>query len=137
MCQKNNDDGTVEGIPCVESVSYDGVKYLTDFSNDVVVYQPPRTDLYSRVGDIVHRVFFKIDVDGERYYVTRGDNNPVLDIQVFDYSGMVGNHPVSEENYKGKVIFRVPILGYFKLLISGFWQEDAQCKWQLEYEHLE
>ncbi len=133
MCVVNNQDGTDEDAPCVVSVEYDGLNYLTNFSHDIIVYEPSEEDVYRRVGDIVHRVFFIIDVNGKDYYITRGDNNPVLDMQVYDYYSMTGNYPVPDENYKGKVILRIPILGYFKLLISGFWQEDQQCKWQMDY----
>ena len=136
MCSIETQDGTVTSSPCVASVSYGEKEYLTNFSHDIIVYQPPVTDLYGRVGDIVHRALFVINVDGETYYLTRGDNNPVLDIQVYDYNTMMGNHPVSSENFKGKVILRVPVLGYFKLLISGFWKEDEQCKWQMDYPHV-
>ncbi|MFH1393476.1 MAG: hypothetical protein ABII71_02360 [Candidatus Micrarchaeota archaeon] len=136
MCTITPQEGELAYSPCLKSISYGGTEYLTNFNNDVIVYQPAATDLYGRVGDIVHRVLFVLNVEGEKYYITRGDNNPVLDIQVYDYRGRMGNHPVSQENYKGKVILRVPVLGYFKLLISGFWEEDEQCKWQLEYPHV-
>jgi signal peptidase I len=133
MCTIDHKDGKESYAPCVARVAYNGKDYLTNFSHDIIVYEPSENDLYRYVGDIVHRAFFVIDVEGETYYITRGDNNPVLDIQVFDYGSMTGNYPVAEENYKGKVILKVPILGYFKLLISGFWQEDEQCKWQMNY----
>ncbi|NYZ74485.1 hypothetical protein H0O00_05050 [Candidatus Micrarchaeota archaeon] len=121
--------------PCLKSVEFKGKEYLTNFSNDIIVYQPVRGDLFSYVGDIVHRAMFKIDVDGKSYYLTRGDNNPVLDIQQYDYSSGLGNHPPPQENVRGKVIARIPYLGYFKLFISGYFDEDAQCRTQLTFEH--
>lgn len=122
---------------CLESVTFRGRKYLTNFSNDVIVYQPPAGDLYSYVGDIVHRVMFKADVEGKTYYITRGDNNPLLDIQVYDYGNGLTNHPVPQENVRGRVIARIPLLGYFKLFISGYFNEDAQCRTQLTFEHVQ
>ncbi|MDD5171850.1 MAG: hypothetical protein PHF60_02325 [Candidatus ainarchaeum sp.] len=121
--------------PCLKSVTFKGQEYLTNFSNDVIVYQPVKGDLFSYVGDIVHRAMFRIDVDGKSYYLTRGDNNPVLDIQQFDYSSGLGNHPPPQENVRGRVIFRIPWLGYFKLFISGYFDEDQQCRTQLSFTH--
>lgn len=129
-------DGKNAYQPCLESVQFKGHNFLTNFSNDVIIYKPKQGDLYSFVGDIVHRVFFEINVDGKKYYITRGDNNPILDTQVFDHKSGIGNSPVASENVKGKVIFRIPYLGYFKLFISGFFNEDSQCSTQLEYKHV-
>jgi hypothetical protein len=138
-CQLNYSSGEKKTEPCLRSVTFHGYEYLTNFSNDVLVYQPVAGDVFSRIGDIVHRAMFKIDVtdgDGGIYYLARGDNNPLLDLQVYDYSTGTGNSPVPEENLRGKVLFRVPCLGYFKLFISGYLQEDAQCKTQLGFDHV-
>lgn len=99
---------------------------------DIIVYSPRPTDLYSLFGDIVHRAVAKIKVGNETYYLTGGDNNLVLDSQAYDYSLGKGNFPPSSENVKGKVIARVPYLGYLKLFVFGFWKEDEQCGWILE-----
>lgn len=131
------DNGTSFNAPCTESIEFKGKNYLTNFSNDVIVYQPQSKDIYSALGDIVHRVFFKITVDNETYYVTRGDNNPILDIQFYDYNYQRKNNPIPEQNVKGRVIGRIPILGYFKLLVAGFWNEDSQCKWKISYDRIE
>ena len=126
-------NGASGSEPCLKSVTFHGREYLTNFSNDIIVYQPKAGDLYSLIGDIVHRTFFRISVDGETYYLTRGDNNPILDIQVYDYGRGLGNSPVPQSNLRGKVIGRIPLLGYFKLFISGYFKEDAQCKTQLDF----
>jgi len=135
-CPISFSDGTAARQPCVKSVGFRGKEYYTNFSHDIIVYEPPNGDYYSFIGDIVHRAMFKIDVDGKKYYLTRGDNNPVLDIQVYDYQWGLSNHPVPEENLRGKVILRVPILGYFKLFVSGHLWEDPQCRTQLELSHV-
>jgi hypothetical protein len=129
-------DGTEAYQPCVKSVEFEGTEYLTNFSNDVIIFQPPKEDFYSLIGDIVHRTFFRINVDGEYYYLTRGDNNPFLDLQAYDYGTGMMNRPVPEEYLRGKVIGRLPFLGYFKLFISGFFTADPQCDMQLEFEHV-
>ena len=122
--------------PCVESITFHGTDYKTNFSNDVIVYQPNKGDYYSLVGDIVHRAMFSINVDNQTYYLTRGDNNPILDVQAYEYANSLANHPVPASNVRGKVIFRIPILGYFKLFIMGYFQEDPQCKTQLSFDHI-
>ncbi|MBI5046608.1 hypothetical protein HZC07_02655 [Candidatus Micrarchaeota archaeon] len=126
--------------PCLKSVVFKGTEYTTNFSNDVIVYQPPAGDLYSQVGDIVHRAFFVITVNNEsnsgvqnKFYLTRGDNNPILDLQVSDPFAGKGNSPIPQDRARGKVILRVPYLGYFKLFLSGYLKEDSQCKTQLEF----
>jgi len=122
--------------PCLRSVEFQGEEYLVNYSNNIIVYQSDPGNLYYRVGDIVHRVLFKIDVANETYFVTRGDNNPIMDIQVYDYFSGVGNSPIPERNVKGKVLFRIPLLGYFKLFIAGFYEEDSQCSTLLQYDHV-
>lgn len=120
---------------CLKYVEFEGKDYYPSLSNDIIVYAPREDDLYWFVvrADIVHRVFFKVDVEGETYYLTKGDNNPTMDVQATDAATLIKNHPVAEENVKGKVIGRVPYLGHLKLLIMGQWKEDEQCGWQLSY----
>ena len=134
-CNLSYSNGSLAQTPCLKSIDFHGTEYLTSFSNDVVVYQPQPQDAYAQIGDIVHRVFFQIDAGGAKYYLTRGDNNPFLDIQAYDYRTGVYNRPVPAGRLRGKVIGRIPLLGYFKLFISGFLQEDPQCRTQLEFTH--
>lgn len=129
-------NGTSFSQPCVEKIVFNEKSYVTNYSNDVIVYQPAKNELFSLSGDIVHRAFFRIDAPDGVYYLPRGDNNPVLDLQVYDYSRQMGNYPEPESHIKGKVLARVPLLGYFKLFISGFFSEPQQCKTQLGYEHV-
>lgn len=118
---------------CLSYVEIKGQKFqIANKNADVIVYTPRPTDLYSAVGDIVHRAVAKIKVGNETYYLTAGDNNPVLDSQVYDFASGIGNYPPSSENVKGKVIAKVPYLGYLKLFIVGYWKEDEQCLWNLK-----
>jgi signal peptidase I len=135
-CPLSLSNGTSLYEPCLTTVTFDGRDYPANFSNDIIVYQPPAGDVYASVGAIVHRVMFRINVSGEDYYLTRGDNNPILDLQVYDYSTGASNHPIPQDDVQGKVIARVPLLGYFKLFLSGFLQEDPQCKSQLTFYHV-
>ena len=122
-------------MPCVKSITFKGRDYLTNFSNDVIVYQPRSSDYYAAVGDIVHRAMFRINYNGTKYYLTRGDNNPILDVQVYDYVSKRGNAPINEAQLRGREILSVPYLGYYKLFLSGFFNEDTQCMTQLKFDH--
>lgn len=124
--------------PCVTRVSFKGKDYPVRLSNDVIVYQPDKTEIYSLYGDIIHRAYFKIQVidSNKTYYLTKGDNNQILDIQVYDYNIQKGNYPISQDKVKGKLVLKVPILGYYKLLLSGFFTEPNQCRMLLSYEYV-
>jgi signal peptidase I len=127
--------GATASQPCVSYVEYKGQRIYENLSNDVVVYQPGANDLNRRVGDIIHRAYLRIDAGGGSYYLIKGDNNPIFDIQNYAYSLKEGNAPVSEQQLKGKVIFRVPILGYAKLFISGMYVEPEGCdSYYLKYK---
>ncbi len=121
-------------VPCVTSVSYNGTSYPVQTTGDTIVYGAGKDEYFSLIGDIVHRAYFTVKTpEGRSYYLTKGDNNPILDVQVYDYRFGLGNNAVNPEEYKGKVLFRVPYIGYFKLVISGFLKEDDQCRTQLVY----
>ncbi len=135
-CDLSFSSGNSTSIPCVSAVQFRGKNYSTNFSNDIIVYSPPKGDLFYYVGDIIHRAFFKINNNGKIYYLTRGDNNPILDIQAYDYGTGLFNEPIPADHVRGKTLLRVPILGYFKLFISGYFQEDPQCKTQLQFSHI-
>lgn len=129
---------TGEQVPCTTSFEYKGESYPIRESNDILVYTPKRNEIYALIGDIVHRTYVIINVDEEKYYLTKGDNNPIMDIQVYHYGYDKGNGPVSQEQVNGKVIARIPLLGYFKLFVSaifdpGLFQEDPHCQQQLIY----
>lgn len=134
ICPLKNNQGTTP-IPCQEEFLFKGKTFISNFSKDIVVYAPQKTDAFSKVGDIVHRVLFTINVDGKKYYLTKGDNNPVADIGFFDSTNQIGNSVVPHENLRGKVLFRVPYLGYLKLFLSGQLIEDSQCKTQLNFKN--
>ena len=118
--------------PCLSYVEVNGVPYRPDFTHDTIVYGPAQGDLYSLAGDIIHRLYLKVNVGDSTYYLTKGDNNPVMDIQEFSYSREMGNSPPGDSQYKGKVIGRIPYIGYLKLFISGFFSETTNCDSTLE-----
>lgn len=111
---------------CTQSIYYNGEKVTAGNVGDVVVYVPKKDDVFARSGDIIHRVMLKIETPTGEHYVIKGDNNPVADLQIFDYR-FGGNSLANESQLKGKVLFRVPYLGYFKLFLSGFVEEGESC----------
>lgn len=113
---------------CVREVVFKGKTYRLDKTGDVIVYNPPSWTLFGQLGSIVHRALIKLNVSGDVYYLTKGDNNNVFDIQYYSYSLKLANHPVPEDWVEGKVIFTIPYLGYYKLFLSMYVKEMAQCE---------
>ena len=93
-----------------------------DLNNTPIVYSTVPTDLFYQEGDgfIVHRVYAVINASGTYYTLTKGDNNPGLDMQY-------GNYPASLANVEGKVILDIPYLGYLKLVLSDQLGQPAGC----------
>src|SRR3989338_8127565 len=110
--------GQKQSGPCVSYLEVNGRQYQTNLANDIGVYQPNPGEYYSRVGDIIHRAFIKLKVGSQVYFLTKGDNNPIFDIQVYDEKTGTGNRPVEIERSRGRVLFTIPIVGYLKLFIS-------------------
>ncbi|VVB73983.1 Uncharacterised protein [uncultured archaeon] len=107
---------------CVRSITINSssanATYDENLSNDVIVYAPSVKGKYI-AGDIIHRVFLKLRVDGKYFILTKGDNNDFMDASAFDI--------ISQADVKGRVLFRIPILGYLKLFISGYFAEPIGC----------
>ena len=112
--------GTRQTGPCVTYLQANNVRYYDNLTNSVVVYQPEKDEYYSRVGDIIHRAYILLSSkdDGKTYFLTKGDNNPIFDIQVYDEASSTGNRPVEVARSKGRVILQIPYVGYLKLFIS-------------------
>lgn len=84
-------------LPIVQGVSNREVYKI----GDVIVYSVPQQNV-----PIIHRII-KINSDGS--YMTKGDHNPQL--LPFEYS-------VKPEQIHGRVIFIIPKLGYFKVIVT-------------------
>lgn len=116
------DNGTTRQIVYTTGISVDGQSVSGDRNNSIVVYSTVLQDLFYQEGDsyIVHRVYAILNADGSYYVLTKGDNNPGLDVQ---YS----NFPASLSQVQGKVIASIPYLGYLKLIIASRFVEPAGC----------
>lgn len=80
---------------------------------DVIIYRPNGVD---SVHPIIHRAMTWMDTDGQGGYVTKGDNNPVVDQNTL-LPGVGVIQPVREEWIVGKALFAVPLVGYLPLNI--------------------
>jgi len=71
---------------------------------EVIVFRSGRPD------PIIHRVVKKWEVDSEYYFQTKGDHN-VDSIK----SLTLDETNINEDDYLGKAVVRVPLLGYIKI----------------------
>ncbi len=76
---------------------------------DIVVYYSDITG-----EQIIHRVVAKIKATDGTFLLTKGDsiNNPLIDQQA-----EITSYAIKAESIDGKSIFRIPLIGYAKLLI--------------------
>jgi len=105
-----------------------GTETITgDKNNSIIVYETIPGDLFYTEGDlyIVHRAYAVLNVQGSYYILTKGDNNPGLDIQ---YS----NYPANLSHVEGRVISSIPYVGYLKLLLSGSLHQPTGCNSTIE-----
>jgi len=135
-CERHSDSNNIKiEEPCLVSFSYKGKSYKILKKGDVIVYTPKKQDLFYsmlRGGDIIHRAIIKLEVDGKRYYITKGDNNNVADFQFYSQAYGKKNSVVEEEQIKGKMIGKIPFLGYYKLFLIRSFEEGNLCSFILE-----
>ncbi len=115
-------NGTTGTEVYTSAITIAGSTLIGDKNNSVVVYQTVPSDLFYTYGDsyVVHRLYAIINASGTYYLLTKGDNNPGLDMQY-------GNYPANLSQIQGKVIASVPYLGYIKLIFSQSYTEPAGC----------
>ncbi len=70
---------------------------------DIIVFHKPNN--WDEL--IVHRVVEKYRKDGSWFFITKGDNNQVKD-----------PYPVPEKNVVGKVIGKIPWVGYIRIVFG-------------------
>ena len=76
---------------------------------DIIVYRNPYTNR-----DVVHRVVYKGERNGEVFLITKGDNNAT---NPFPDQVVGAAPPVTREIFIGKVILIIPYIGYPRYLI--------------------
>ena len=115
-------NGTRDNVASVSDISISGRKITENYSNPIIVYQTTPNDSFS--GAIIHRLYAAIKVDNYYYLLTKGDNNPGLDMEF-------GNYPIASNNVVGYVVADIPYLGYLKLILSGQLAEPAGCNYTI------
>jgi hypothetical protein len=116
-------NGTAAQEAYTTAVTINGTTIYDNRNDSILVYATGPTDYFYSLGDsyIVHRIFAVLNVNGAYYVLTKGDNNPGLDIQY-------ANYPINAtNNVEGKVIYSVPYIGYLKLALSNSFVEPAGC----------
>jgi heme/copper-type cytochrome/quinol oxidase subunit 4 len=112
-------NGTNTSVVVTSELKIDGTVIKENYSNPIIVYATVPNDSYPQ-SDVVHRLVAAVKDDGHYYLLTKGDNNPYLDLQVVNY-------PVNQSSTVGYVIGSVPVLGYIKILLSGQISSVAGC----------
>jgi len=115
-------NGTTANEAYTEAIIVNNVTVKGDRGNSIIVYKTNPNDLFYKEGDsyIVHRVYAVLNDSGNYYFLTKGDNNPGLDMQY-------ENYPTGMDNISGKVIAAVPYLGYIKLILSNDFVQPQGC----------
>ncbi|MFH0922657.1 MAG: hypothetical protein V1811_01210 [Candidatus Micrarchaeota archaeon] len=114
---------TFGGVPenCSKELIVGGKSIPLNKTGDILVLEPTPA-----IGDcLVHRAVLRMDTSQGTLYLTKGDNNPILD-QESKFE------PVPQDKIKGKVVFRIPLLGYVKLLLFMQFQIPEGCGMHLQ-----
>ncbi|MFH1780190.1 MAG: hypothetical protein ABH803_03555 [Candidatus Micrarchaeota archaeon] len=114
--------GSKESL-CTTSLLIDGKTFdAKPSSNDVLVFEPTP----KKYGLIIHRGMLKINALDGSFYLTKGDNNPVIDQEsTFEL--------VKEKEVVGRVLFKIPLLGYVKLLLFMQFDIPPGCDRTISY----
>ncbi len=117
-CTRVYRDGNTESIQCVKEARFNNVGQAVsiDYSNDIIVYDPAPAPY----GLIIHRAFAKLIASDGVYYLTKGDNNQVPD-------QLSGIGLVAENKVQGRVLLRVPYVGFLKLFLFFQFDEPKGC----------
>ena len=120
-------NGTVASEVSTTAITIANTTITGDKNNSIIVYQTSPQDEFYKLGDsyIVHRIYALVNVSGTYYSLTKGDNNPGLDVQFF-------NTPANISQIGGKVIGSVPYIGYLKLILSNNFVEPTGCNYTTE-----
>ncbi len=123
-----------ETQPCLKAITIGSQRAEILQSPDVIVY-----DSNTSAGPIIHRLFAVLNATDGEYYLTKGDNNNFLDQQSGFYiiparsadrmllsvpfvgavswkGGSLAWQSEPQFPIKGKVLLRIPYVGYIKLL---------------------
>ncbi len=93
----------------------------TDYPNsDIIVYQNPYLPASDPDANIVHRIVKYEDINGTRYFWTKGDGNAYPNVWPNPAESTDPWSPISEDHVYGKVVMRIPWIGFFALISKEF-----------------
>src|SRR3989338_716006 len=111
-CLRADLQGNTHAVPCVKRASVGGQEFTLSEQSPILAFSSETLPTYPQNSLISHRAWFAIrDSIGNTYYFTKGDNNPIFDSQYFDYENQFASIPVSDSQIKGKLAFRIPLIG--------------------------
>ncbi len=121
-------NGTMLEEAYTTAITIDGTTIVGDRNNSIIVYKTIPQDSFYKEGDmyIVHRVYAIINASGNYYVLTKGDNNPGLDMQY-------GNYPIPLKDVEGKVVGVIPYIGYLKLVMSNSLSQPYGCNFTTQH----
>ncbi len=103
----------------ISGFTLNNITVYENYSNPIIVYKTVPGDSFTD-SQIIHRVFAAIHVNNTYYILTKGDNNPILDMQDMNY-------PVNQNDVIGYVVFKVPYIGYPSLILKGQFGQVPGC----------
>ncbi len=93
----------------------------TDYPNsDIIVYRRPDLPANDPKANIVHRIVRYEDINGTRYFWTKGDGNGYPNVWPNPAESTDPWSPISEDYVYGKVVMRIPWIGSLALLSQQF-----------------
>ena len=118
--------------PCVVSATIGNSLIPVSHSGDAVLFSGDFTGADAGL-PIAHRLMFGInDSNGNVYYFTKGDNNPIYDVQFYNNERGTGGRALSSDSVLGKVMLKLPLLGLFSknynasIVYSSCWNYYVQ-----------
>ncbi len=121
-------NGSIVNEAYLASITVNNITVVGDRNNSIIVYKTAPGDLFYSEGDpyVVHRVYAILNASGQYYMLTKGDNNPGLDMQYFNYPAPTGN-------VIGKVVGAIPYVGYIKLILDGSIAQPQGCNYTITH----
>jgi len=99
---------------CTSEVIVGSQSFGFNSSNDIIVFDTPTHGL------VVHRAWLALENESSVFFITKGDNNYGLDQEGdMDF--------VEKSKLHGKVVARLPYVGFLKLFLFGEFTEPPGC----------
>jgi len=116
-----NEIAKIDATPPKNLLFINGEAVPITEKGDTVVYTS--TSLRNLGEPVIHRVVAKVKADDGYYLITKGDNNNVIDqdcgriIAGTPQYQCITLYPIPADEIKGRAVFKIPLIGYVKLLL--------------------